>query len=478
MISRVLPTLKIPILQGNVIMRKEKDALGTVDIPESDYRGINTFRALENFPISGITNDPDFIKALVLIKKAAAKVNAELNQLDKNKSEAIVKACDELLEGKLVEYIAVDVYGAGAGTSFNMNVNEVLANRAIEHLKGQKGDYSIVHPNDHVNCAQSTNDVIPTALRIAALMKGAELVNALDVCQNTLAQKGVDFYHVIKAGRTHLQDAAPVSLGREFTVYSNIFSDHKKRIEYALEELKTLGIGGTAVGTGINTHPQYTSKMISELSKLTGINLSVSKDLMLSMQTMAPFVAVANAIENLSIDVGGKICGDLRLMSSGPTTGLSEINLPAVQQGSSIMPGKKNPSILEMLDQVCCEISGNALTVRLASQRGQFELNVFMPVIAFNLLHSVNILANALNTANGKCFTGITANEEQCKKYAESTVSLATVLNPIIGYAKAAELVKEAVKTHKTIRQLCEEQKILPKEELDKLFNLEKLAGI
>src|SRR3989338_5369006 len=315
-------------------MRQEKDSMGVFDISDEVYYGVQTARAIENFPISGIKADPDFIKASVCIKRAAAKVNADLNQLDKKLSEAIIKASDEVLSGKLSENFVVDVYQAGAGTSHNMNTNEVLANRAIEILGGKKGDYKIVSPNDHVNCAQSTNDFFPTAMRIAALIKSKELLKVLDECSKSFAQKGTEFFPIIKAGRTHLQDAVPVRLGREFQVYSKILHDHRVRIENAFNELKVLGIGGTAAGTGLNTHPEYQSKIVNELSKLTGFDLQGASDLMLAMQSMASFVSVASALRSLALDLT-KICNDLRLMDSGPTTGLSEIKLPAVQPGSS-----------------------------------------------------------------------------------------------------------------------------------------------
>lgn len=470
--------VRLQLLRNNsgASMRKEKDSIGEVDLPDSAYYGAQTARAVENFQISGIRQDEDFIKASVLIKKAASKVNCELGTLDKRISEAIIKASDELLSGELLDNFVVDVYQAGAGTSHNMNVNEVLANRAIEILGGKRGDYSIVSPNDHVNCAQSTNDFFPTAMRIAALIKSKELLKTLGECSETFFTKGSEFYPIIKAGRTHLKDAVPVRLGREFQVYSKIFKDHKVRIENAFSELKVLGIGGTACGTGLNAHPNYQTKVVEELSKLTGFNLQGASDLMVAMQSMAPFVSVSNAMKNFALDTT-KICNDLRLMDSGPTTGLSEINLPPVQPGSSIMPGKVNPSMVEMLNQVCFQTIGCANTIEYSSQAGQFELNVMMPVINFNLLHSINILTNGLKAFNGLCLKGITANPERCKKYAEGSVSNATALNLELGYLKTAEIVKKAVQTGKTIRQVCEEENLLNKDKLDKALDLEKQVG-
>lgn len=459
-----------------LVVREEKDSLGTFNIPDNVYYGVQTTRAIENFPISGIKVDLDFIKASVFIKKAAAKVNAELGQVDKKISDAIIKASDEVLSGKLIENFVVDVYQAGAGTSHNMNTNEVIANRAIEILGGKKGDYKTVSPNDHVNCAQSTNDFFPTAMRIAALLKSKELLNVLDKCSRSLANKGDEFFTIIKSGRTHLQDAVPVRLGREFQVYSKLFHEHRVRIEQAFGELKFLGIGGTAAGTGLNAHPEYQPRIVTEIGHLTKIDLYPASDLMVSMQSMAPFVSVSSAMRNFVLDLT-KICNDLRLMDSGPTTGLSEIKLPAVQPGSSMMPGKVNPSILEMINQVCFQILGCVTTIDYCSQAGQFELNVMMPVINFNLLHSIKILTNALNIMNEKCIKGIVANAEKCRKYAESSVSNATALNPILGYLNTAEVVKEAVKTGKTIKQICEERNLVEKEKLEKILDLEKQAG-
>ena len=461
----------------NAGTRKERDSMGEIELPDNVYYGIQTYRALNNFPISGITADPDFISASVLIKKAAATINSELGQLDKKISEAIIKAADEILAGNLKDNFVVDVYQSGAGTSHNMNINEVLANRAIEILGGLRGDYSIVSPNDDVNCAQSTNDHIPTAMRVAALTKTAELLKVLDECSKSLSEKGTEFYKIIKAGRTHLKDAVPVRLGREFQVYSKQLYDHKTRIQSTLEELKIIGIGGTAIGTGLNTHPQYQMKMVTELNKLTGFDLKAGSDLMLLTQSMAPFVAVSNALKNLVLDLT-KICNDLRLMDSGPTTGLSEIKLPSVQPGSSIMPGKINPSMVEVVNQVCIDVKGNCSKIEDASQAGQFELNVMMPIINFNLLHSIKILTNALRVWNEKCIKGITANVERCNQYANSSVSNATILNPEIGYLNAAEVVKEALATGKTIKEVCLERKLLTDEQLKELLDLEKLAGI
>ena len=476
LVEKVRQSTQLGKQEGNISMRQEKDSLGIFNIPDNAYYGVQTARALENFPISGIKADSDFIKASVFIKKAAAKVNSELGQIDKKISDVIISACDEVLNGSLADNFVVDVYQAGAGTSHNMNVNEVLANRAIELLGGTKGDYKLLSPNDHVNCAQSTNDFFPTAMRLAALIKSSELLKALDICSKTLAQKATEFSPIIKAGRTHLQDAVPVRLGREFEVYSNIFRDHKSRIENAINELKVLGIGGTAAGTGLNAHPQYQSKIVTELSNLLGTNLQGASDLMLAMQSMAPFVAVSSAIKNFALDLT-KVCNDLRLMDSGPTSGLSEIKLPAVQPGSSIMPGKINPSMIEMVNQICFQVIGCSSTIEYSSQAGQFELNVMMPVINYNLLHSMRILTNALVIWNEKCLKGITANSDRCKEYAQKSVSNATALNPLLGYLKTAEVVKEALATGKTIEQVCLEQNLVEANKLKEVLDLEKQVG-
>lgn len=457
-------------------MREEKDSIGALSIPDDVYYGVQTARAVENFPISGLKADPDFIWASVLIKKAAAKVNAELGQIDEKIAKAIIKAADEILKGNLYGNFVVDVCQAGAGTSHNMNTNEVIANRAIEILGGKKGDYNLVSPNDHVNCAQSTNDFFPTAMRIAALVKSEELLSVIDKCVESFEEKGREYFHIIKSGRTHLQDAVPVRLGRSFDVFSKIFKQHRTRIENALSELKVLGIGGTAAGTGLNAHPLYQSKIVQELSELTKIDFQPAHDLMVSMQSMAPFVALSSSLRNFALDIT-KIANDLRLMDSGPTTGLSEIKLPAVQPGSSIMPGKVNPSIVEMLNQVCFQVIGSSTTIDYSSQAGQFELNVMMPIINFNLLFSIKILTNALRVFDEKCIRGIAANEDRCRRYAEGSVSNATALNVKIGYLKTAEIVKEAVRTGKTIKEVCLSKGILDEKELEKVLDLEKQAG-
>jgi aspartate ammonia-lyase len=451
--------------------RIEKDSLGERSIPVDAYYGVQTHRAIENFPISGLRPKPSYVDATLHIKKAAARVNKELGLLDAKKSDAIVQAVDEILSGKLRGWFVVDVYQAGAGTSHNMNANEVIANRAIEILGGKKGDYSLVHPNDHVNMAQSTNDVCPTAIRIGVLLELKKLFPSLKALEEALAEKAKVFDHVLKSGRTHLQDAVPLRLGQEFGGYAVNVRKHLAAIELASNGCKELGIGGTAAGTGLNAHPRYRELMVKELSSQLGFKFRVADDYFEAMQSLRPMVEVSGALRNLAQDLI-RIANDLRLLSSGPKTGLAEINLPAVQPGSSIMPGKVNPVMAEMLDMVCFQVIGCDTTIMLAAQAGQLELNVMMPVVAWNLLHEIEILTTSINAFVKFCVYGITANEERCKEYAEGSMSIVTVLNPHIGYAKAAEIAKEYLKSGKSIRQLVLEKGWLSAEELDRILDL------
>ena len=375
--------------------RIEKDSLGEVKVPIEAYYGAQTTRALENFPISGIRPHPIFTRSMVYIKKAAAKVNNELGCLDNEKSEAIINAADRIIEGEFKDQFVVDVYQAGAGTSFNMNVNEVIANIAIESLGGEKGNYSVIHPNDHVNFGQSTNDVFPTTMRISALYLLKELFPVVDALVKSFNKKANEFDKTIKSGRTHLQDAAPITLGQEFSGYADAVSKSAKKIKKASDALKELGIGGTAVGTGLNTHPDYKEKIIKELQKITNLDIRSAANYFEAMQSNAPITEVSGALKVLVIELI-RIANDLRLLSSGPKTGLAEITLPAVQPGSSIMPGKVNPVMAEMLNMVCFSIIGNDLTITMASQAGQLELNVMMPVMQYKLLDSISILTNAI----------------------------------------------------------------------------------
>jgi fumarate hydratase class II len=451
--------------------RIEKDSLGERSIPADAYYGVQTDRAIENFPISGLKPKPSYVEATVHIKRAAAIVNKSLGLLDAKKADAIVQAADEILSGKLREWFVVDVYQAGAGTSHNMNVNEVIANRAGELLGGKKGDYSLVHPNDHVNMAQSTNDVCPTAIRIAAVVLSEGLLSSMEVLEDAFIGKAKEFDHIVKSGRTHLQDAVPVRLGQEFGAYAVCVRKHRERIRSASESNAELGIGGTAAGTGLNAHPKYREAMVAELSRALGLKFRMAEDYFESMQSLRPFTELSGAVRNFSQDLI-RIANDLRLLSSGPKTGLAEIVLPPVQPGSSIMPGKVNPVMAEMLNMVCFQAIGCDQTVLLAAQAGQLELNVMMPVVAYNLLHELEILKNAIGVFVKFCVGGITANEERCTEYARGSMSIVTVLNPHIGYAKAAEIAKEYLRSGKSIKALVLEKGLMSEQKLEEVFNL------
>jgi aspartate ammonia-lyase len=450
--------------------RIERDSLGERELPSDVYYGIQTARAIENFPISGWKPDPSLVTATVQIKKAAARVNRELGVLDPRLADAIERAADQILDGELRDQFVVDPFQAGAGTSHNMNANEVLANRAIELLGGSKGDYSVVHPNDHVNMAQSTNDVFPTAMRLSALDLTSKLLAVLDELAEAFRNKSMEFDGVVKSGRTHLQDAVPIRLGQEFGAYATAMQNNRSRILQASEELREIGLGGTAVGTGLNAPGGYRKQVVIELSRITGQKLMATDDYFEAMQSMSPFVALSAALRTLATDTI-RIANDLRLLSSGPNTGLSEIRLPAVQPGSSIMPGKVNPVMAEMTDMVCFQVIGNDLAIATAAQAGQLELNVMMPVISLNLNNSLTILTNALTALRTRCIDGITANEERCRWYVEHSASLVTALNPKIGYAKAAEIAKRAIARNKTIRETIEEEGLLTEEELADVLN-------
>jgi aspartate ammonia-lyase len=455
--------------------RIEKDSLGERAIPLDAYYGIQTHRAIDNFPISGLKPKPLYVEATVYVKKAAAKVNQLLGLIDKRKSDAIVAACDEILQGKLREWFVVDVYQAGAGTSHNMNANEVIANRAIELLGGTKGDYSVIHPNDHVNMAQSTNDVCPTAIRISTVLLTRFLLESLKNAEDSFAAKAKEFGHIIKSGRTHLQDAVPVRLGQEFGAYAVCLRKHETTIRTAVQSNKELGIGGTAVGTGVNAPFEYRGMMVQELSRELKIDFRMADDYFEAMQSLRPFVELSGAIRCLAQDLI-RIANDLRLLSSGPKTGFAEIILPAVQPGSSIMPGKVNPVMAEMLNMVCFQAIGCDTTILLAAQAGQLELNVMMPVVAFNLLHEIEILKNALDAFTRFCVAGIQADMNRCKTLAESSMSIVTVLNPHIGYAAAAEVAKEYLASGKSIAQIVVERGLLARDKLDKVFELQNMT--
>lgn len=450
--------------------RVEKDYLGEIKVPAEAYYGVQTSRAIENFPISGQTSRPVFTMAMVSIKKAAAMVNVELGCLESKIGNMIILACDRILNGEFHDQFLVDVYQAGAGTSHHMNVNEIIANIAIEMLGGEKGDYSIVHPNDHVNYGQSTNDVYPTAMRIAALQLSKKLVKNLYALTETFKQKVKSFDTIVKSGRTHLQDAVPVRVSQEFSGYTDSLLRATRGIEKASESLKELGIGGSAVGTGINTHQEYAGRVVEKLRKIVNLDIKGSKNRFEAMQSNAPFVELSGAMRTLSVELI-RIANDIRLMNSGPNTGLAEIDLPAVQPGSSIMPGKVNPVIPEMMNMVCFSVIGNDLSIALAAQAGQFELNVMMPLIQYKLLDSIFILTNASKIFDEKCICGLTVNEARCRDYAMRSLGIVTVLNPIIGYSKASEVIRKSMRTGKSVKEVLLEQDFLSQEQLDQVLS-------
>jgi aspartate ammonia-lyase len=456
--------------------RIEHDSIGELKVPDEALWGVQAERAVQNFPISGIKPHKVFIQATVHIKKAAARFHDEVGMLDKKKAEAIVAASDEILnQDKWLDHFVVDVYQAGAGTSHNMNTNEVLANRAIELLGGKRGDYKLVHPNDMVNMGQSTNDVIPTAIRLSGLLLTRDFLPVLKKLAATFRNKGEEFKRVFKSGRTHLQDAALMTLGQEFNAYAENLERHCLRIERASGDLTELGIGGSAVGTGLNTHKDYCGGMARLLSEQTGLKLTPHPNLFEAMQSMSPFVSLSNAYRNLALDLT-RIANDFRLMTSGPATGFGEILLPVMQPGSSIMPGKVNPVMAECLNMVCYQVLGHDTTVAFAAQAGQMELNVMMPVLAYNLNQEITLLTNMLKAFEEKCVSGVKAEEARCRYYADQSTQVATALNPVIGYEKAAEVVKAALKEGKTVRQVVLEKKLLTEEKYNEAVQLEKIV--
>ena len=456
--------------------RIERDSLGTLEVPADAYYGVQTARAVVNFPISGERLHVEMVRAVARIKIAAARANMDVGALDRKKGEAIVQAAEEVLAGKHDRDFVVDAYQAGAGTSFHMNVNEVIANRACELLGGKRGDQALVSPNDHVNMAQSTNDVIPTAMRLASHVLIGPVLEEMKALARSLGGRAQAFSHVLKSGRTHLQDAVPITLGQEFSGYESCVLGWADSLSRSREGLLALGLGGNAVGTGINAHPEYRARAVKHLAQITGIPFTPARNLFEAMQSMAPFVRVSSDLRGFALDLN-RIANDLRLLASGPTTGLFEILLPAVQPGSSIMPGKVNPVMLEMTNMVCCQVIGYDTTVAYASQAGQLELNVMMPVIAHDLTMGLAILAPALRVRREKCIDGITANEEVCRRYFERSTALATALNPYIGYLAAAEIAKESVKTGKTVVELVREKKLLTEEQIKKVFSPEGMTN-
>ncbi|MEZ3435254.1 MAG: aspartate ammonia-lyase [Lachnospiraceae bacterium] len=449
--------------------RIEEDFIGTKDIPEGVYYGVQSLRAAENFRITGLNMHPEIINSLAYIKKAAAITNCEVGILDRKIADAISKACDEILEGKMHRDFIVDPIQGGAGTSINMNANEVIANRAIEILGGKKGEYSIVNPNDHVNCGQSTNDVIPTAGKMTSLRLLKNLKEELLRLHKALVAKAEEFDHVIKMGRTQMQDAVPIRLGQEFRAYSVAIMRDIRRMDKAMEEMCTLNMGGTAVGTGINADPAYLKRIVPNLAEISGMELVQAFDLIDATQNLDSFVAVSGAIKACAVTLS-KIANDLRLMSSGPRAGFAEINLPARQNGSSIMPGKVNPVIPEVVNQVAFNIIGNDVTITMAAEAGQLELNAFEPIIFYCMFQSIDTLAYAVQTFVDNCVTGITANENRCRYLVENSVGIITAICPHVGYQKAAAIAKTAMKTGESVRSLILKEGLLEEKELDEIL--------
>jgi aspartate ammonia-lyase len=449
--------------------RTERDALGDFAVPGEAYYGIQTARAVANFPVSGLRMPPALVEATVRIKRAAAGANAALGRLDVRVADAIRTAADEVLAGHLRDQFVVDVYQAGAGTSHHMNVNEVLANRAIERLGGARGDYSLVNPNDHVNRGQSTNDVFPAATRLALLAHHAALQDAGRALARSLAGKAAQFASVLKVGRTHLQDAVPMTLGQEFSGYAACLEHAIDALEHASGALAEMNIGATAVGTGLNAGDAFTTHVVAALAADTGLPLRVAANRFRVTQSMGDVVAYSGAMRRVAVELG-KIASDLRLLSMGPRAGLSEIRLPPVQPGSSIMPGKVNPSIPEMVNQVCFQVLGCDLTVAVAGEAGQLELNVMMPVIAWNALHASVILRNAMRLLAERTVDGIDADEARCRELLDRSTAVVTALSPRLGYAVAADIARAAIASGRSIRDVVLERRLIPAEELERLL--------
>jgi aspartate ammonia-lyase len=455
--------------------RIEHDPLGDFRVPEDAYYGVQTARALQNFPISGLKAPDSLITATVLIKRSAAEANRSLGRLDASRADAIVAAADEILGGRLREQFVVDVYQAGAGTSHNMNANEVIANRAAELLGGTRGTYDRIHPNDHVNMGQSTNDVFPTATRLALLLEHGALVAAAHALQDAFDRKAQTFAHVLKVGRTHLQDAVPITLGQELGGYAACVASAIDALDSAVAALPELNLGATAVGTGINAGDEYTRLAIEALARRTHLPVTPARNRFRLTQSMGDVVTYSAAMRRLAVELG-KVASDLRLLSMGPRAGLGEVRLPAVQPGSSIMPGKVNPSVPEMVNQVCFQVFGCDVTVSAAAEAGQLELNVMMPVIAWNALHAQKILTTAMTALRERTVDGLEADEARCRELLERSTAVATALSPYIGYAATAEIAKAAVASGRSIRDLVLERRLVKAEDLDRILSVDAMT--
>lgn len=456
-------------------MRKEHDFLGEIEVPDDVYYGVQTLRAMENFKITGQRLDSDFIDSLAIVKKAAAKANMATGRLDKTIGEALVAAADEIISGKLHDQFCVDPIQGGAGTSVNMNMNEVLSNRALELIGDKKGNYTHISPNNHANMAQSTNDSFPTAIKVCAVRKGRLLVRALRALAQALDAKAAEFKDVLKMGRTHLQDAVPITLGQEFAAYASAVRRGAGRIEAVLQRLYTVNMGATAVGTGLNAEPAYIQEVSRQLAKLTGEPFATAENLVDATNNTDAFADMSGALKVTALALI-KMANDFRLMASGPRCGINELALPPRQPGSSIMPGKVNPVIPEVLNQTCYQVIGNDLAVTLGVENGQFELNVMEPVVAFNIFNSLTYLTNAVNTFNQLCVQGVQAKKEQCATWLDRSVGIVTALLPHIGYENSSMLAKEAYKTGQPVRELILKKKLLTKEEVDTILSPEKMT--
>ncbi|MFI9724182.1 aspartate ammonia-lyase [Streptomyces sp. NPDC052396] len=457
--------------------RTEHDLLGDREVPAAAYYGVHTLRALENFPITGtpISAYPDLVTALACVKQAAAQANRDLGLLDERKADAIVRACTEIRDGRLHEQFVVDVIQGGAGTSTNMNANEVVANRALELLGHQRGDYRHLHPLEDVNAGQSTNDVYPTAVRLSLQLAAARLSQAMEVLRTAFAAKAEEFADVLKMGRTQLQDAVPMTLGQEFAAYAVMLAEDRARLDEACALLREINLGGTAIGTGLNAHPRYPRTACDHLSAITGIPLAVAGDLVEATQDMGAFVQLSGVLKRIAVKLS-KTCNDLRLLSCGPRAGLAEINLPPVQAGSSIMPGKVNPVIPEVVNQIAFEVIGNDITVTMAAESGQLQLNAFEPVIAHSLLKSLTHLRAGCLTLAERCVNGITANREYLAGLVGQSIGLATALNPHIGYEQATAVAQEALTTGASVHDLVLAKGLLTPEQLKDILHPDNLA--
>jgi len=457
--------------------RIEHDLLGDRAVPATAYFGVHTLRAVENFPITGnaISIYPDLLRALACIKEAAARANNEIGLLDKERTDAIGKACREICNGKLHDQFVVDVIQGGAGTSTNMNANEVIANLALEHLGHNRGEYQHLHPNEHVNMSQSTNDVYPTALKVATYFGIFELIDAMTVLRRAFEAKAEEFRDVLKMGRTQLQDAVPMTLGQEFSTYAVMLGEDEERLKEAALLICEINLGATAIGTGINAHPEYAALVCRRLSEITGIPLVTAPNLIEATQDCGAFVQLSGVLKRVAVKLS-KVCNDLRLLASGPRAGLGEINLPPMQAGSSIMPGKVNPVIPEVVNQIAFEVIGNDVTVSFAAEAGQLQLNAFEPIIAHSLFKSVTHLRNGCLTLADRCVKGITANRERLRAIVENSIGVVTALNPYIGYANATQVAQEALTTGRSVSELVLEKKLLSKERLAEILQPEVLT--